>query len=122
MRAWWVHPPGREPDKNFIEDLKQLDECLMVYWDARENDWVIVRHGNTGDHEVAHYKYLDNRVLKSLDDGDLRKRTPKQWEEYIDSVNNKIKSDKLKQVHESNMEFGRRTYVDSGIREHKTQF
>jgi len=122
MKPHWVHPPGHEPDKNFIKDLQQLDTQLMVYWDAIDKDWVIIRHGNTGDHEIAHYTYLDNRVLKSLDSGDLRKRTPKQWEEYIDKWNNKIKLDQAKQVHESNMEFGRKVYVDAGVREHKTQF
>jgi hypothetical protein len=119
MRDWWID----EAHRDFKKDLKKLDENLLVFRDKIEHDWVIVRKDQYGrHHEIAHYEHLDNRVFKSLDDGDLRKRTPKQWEEYIDNHNNKIKSDQAKEVHESNMEFGRRVYVDAGIREHKTQF
>lgn len=121
MKPNWTHI--RVPDSGFIKDLHAIDPQLDIFWDAIFNDWVIIRHGMTGNHEIAHYKTLDNRVLASLYEGDLwRRKNPKEFEEYIDKYNNKIKEDTAKKVHESNIEFARKTYVDAGIREHKTQF
>ncbi len=120
MKINWTHL--YEPSPDFVKDLKVLDENLMVFWDAEDHDWVIVRRGLTGYHEIGHYKTLDNRVFKSLDDGDLWKTTPKKLDEYLTEYQEKIDKEKRNDVHENAMELGRRAYVDGGVREHKTQF
>jgi hypothetical protein len=120
MKLWWTNK--YQPTPEFVEDLKGLDENLLVFWDGLDNNWVIVRHGKMGYHEVAHYQYLDNRVLKSLYEGDLWRTTPKKLDDYLTEHKAKLDREKKNYLHESAMEVGRRAYVDGGIREHKTQF
>ena len=120
MKINWTHI--YEPHPDFLKDLHGLDEKLNVFWDGLDHDWVVVRHGETGDHEIGHYKHLDNRVLKSLYEGDLQRTTTRKFDEYIRTHNDKLKKDRETQKHDSNIEFAKRLYVDGGVREHKTQF
>jgi len=120
MKQHWTHK--YTPDPGFTERLRDYDEYLEAFWDAIKNDWVIVRRGKTGYHEIGHYKTLDNRTMQSLYDGDLwRVKSSKEFDASITNHNGKIKQEIKNRQKESAEEDARRLYVDH-IREHKTQF
>jgi hypothetical protein len=103
-------------------DLKGYDDKLDAKWNNKEHLWWIIRE--TPKHQwvmLFKAKELDNRILEKLYEADVWRHGARNYEDMIQSYNDKVDRDLKRYQREEAMEIAERAWVER-VREHKNFF
>lgn len=98
----------REPEKNFIRDLKLIDRDLDAVFNQVSGKWEIYRKDRHNqlqwilqvENDDETFRPLDNRTIKKLQEMDIIRRfgSVAKYEEYLDEKQKKWKDGEQKKI------------------------